>query len=158
METEIRTFIENDYVTLISWIDNEELNFQWGGPCFTFPLDLDQLRNHYKNSKVHPFILTVSSQPIGYVELMSESDFRFRICRVYIHDGFRGKGLAKKMLMQVIRLARENYRAKVLSLAVFKDNSVAKHCYQSLGFIEKQMIQHTFKEKCWDLLMMEKTL
>lgn len=89
---------------------------------------------------------------------MSESDFRFRICRVYIHDGFRGKGLAKKMLMQVIRLARENYRAKVLSLAAFKDNSVAKHCYQSLGFIEKQMIQRTFKEECWDLLMMEKTL
>ena len=62
------------------------------------------------------------------------------------------------MLMQVIRLARENYRAKVLSLAVFKDNSVAKHCYQSLGFIEQQMIQRTFKEECWDLLMMEKTL
>ena len=72
METEIRTFIENDYLTLISWIDNEELNFQWGGPCFTFPLDLDQLRSHYKNSKVHPFILTVSSQPIGYVELVSQ--------------------------------------------------------------------------------------
>ena len=158
METEIRAFLENDYITLISWIDSEELNFQWGGPSFTFPLNFEQLKNHYKNSKIHPFVLMFSAQPVGYVELVRESDFRFRICRVYILDGFRGKGLAKEMLTQIIRLAKKQYSAKVLSLAVFKHNFVAKRCYQSLGFIEKKVTQHRLKAKSWDLLLMEKPL
>ena len=40
------------------------------------------------------------------------------------------------MLANLITLAKQSYGAEVLSLAVFNTNTIAKRCYESLGFVE----------------------
>lgn len=157
---ELRTFKKEDHELLIGWIDSAKLNYQWGGSSFQFPLDSVQIDQHCSQPEVFPFIFTVSGLSAGYVELFKVSESHFRICRVLISNNFRGQGISKLMLGQLIELAEEKYGARSLSLAVFKRNIVAKNCYESLGFKVASVENGTcfFEGELWGLLHMEKRL
>ncbi|RQW63709.1 GNAT family N-acetyltransferase [Vibrio viridaestus] len=157
---ELRAFEKEDFDLLISWISSDELNYQWGGSKFSFPLDFAQLSQHCAQPEVIPFIFVVSGQSVGYVELVKVTESHFRICRVFVSNRFRGQGMSKSMLNQLIKLAKMEYQARTVSLAVFDRNTVAKNCYKSLGFVitSKQIGTRSFNGEVWDLLLMEKRL
>ncbi len=155
---ELRAFEQKDYDLLIDWIDSDKLNYQWGGPKFDFPLDFDQIRQNCSQREVYPFIFVVADHSAGYVELFKVTDSHFRICRVFVSNSFRGRGISKLMLVQLIKLAKEKHNASVLSLAVFDQNIVAKNCYESLGFTitSHETGSRSFEGEAWGLLHMEK--
>lgn len=157
---ELRSFEKDDYELLISWIDSEKLNYLWGGPKFEFPLDSEQISRHCSLPEVFPFIFVVSGESAGYVELFKVAETHFRICRVFVSNDFRGRGISKNMLGQLIELARKKYHTRVLSLAVFEQNVVAKKCYESLGFSVTSIENSTrsFNGENWGLLHMERRL
>ncbi|MGO2343968.1 GNAT family N-acetyltransferase [Vibrio litoralis] len=157
---ELRAFEKEDYDQLIGWIDSDKLNYQWGGPNFEFPLDSVQISKHCSQAQVFPYIFVVSGQSAGYVELFKVSEAHFRVCRVFVSDSFRGKGISKLMLSQLIDLAKEQYSASLLSLAVFERNIVARNCYESLGFTvtSHENGSRSFDGEVWGLLRMERRL
>lgn len=157
---ELRAFTVADYATLISWIDDAKLNYLWGGPRFTFPLDHAQLEQHCAQAEVISFMFDIAGKPAGYVELVRKSKSHLRICRVFVSPAFRGQGMAKIMLNQLMALAINQYGASQLSLAVFERNKVAKNCYETLGFkvISHEKGTRAFAGETWDLLLMEKRL
>ncbi|HAS6046227.1 TPA: GNAT family N-acetyltransferase [Vibrio vulnificus] len=157
---ELRVFEKEDYDLLIDWINSDELNYQWGGPKFSFPLDFAQISQHCAQPEVIPFVFVVSGQSAGYVELFKVAESHFRICRVFVSSRFRGQGMSKSMLVQLTKLAKMEYQASTLSLAVFDRNIVAKNCYKSLGFVvtSKETGTRSFNGEVWDLLLMEKRL
>lgn len=157
---ELRAFAKQDYELLISWIDSDKLNYQWGGPKFDFPLDLAQISQHCSQPEVFPFIFVVSGVNAGYIELCKLTPSHFRICRVFVSRRFRGQGVAKQMMCQLINLAQAKYQASKLSLAVFEQNTAAMNCYQSLGFsvTEREIGTRSFEGQQWTLLRMEKRL
>ena len=157
---ELRAFEKEDHDLLIGWIDSGKLNYQWGGPNFKFPLDSAQIGKHCSQPEVFPFVFVVSGESAGYVELFKVSESHFRICRVFVSNRFRGRGLSKLMLSQLIDLAKEEYSASLLSLAVFERNTIAKNCYESLGFSVASIENGTrsFDGEVWGLLRMERRL
>lgn len=157
---ELKKFGKENYDTLIRWIDSEQLNYQWGGPNFDFPLDHTQLEQHYDKVEVFPFIFLSQGIEAGYVELFKVADGHFRICRVFISKDVRGRGIAKVMLNQLVDLAKTQYRSRVLSLAVFERNTIARSCYESLGFsvTSREVGTRGFQGEAWDLLLMEKLM
>ncbi|MDF4902128.1 GNAT family N-acetyltransferase [Vibrio parahaemolyticus] len=157
---ELRAFEKEDYDLLIGWIDSDELNYQWGGPNFEFPLTSAQISKHCSQPEVFPFVFVVSGQNAGYVELFKVSESHFRICRVFVSGSYREQGVSKLMLGQLIALAKEEFKANLLSLAVFERNVVAKNCYESLGF-SVTSIEHdtrSFDGEVWGLIRMERRL
>lgn len=156
----LRAFIRSDYERLINWIDSDELNYQWGGPTFDFPLNAYQISQHCAQPDVWPFMFSVSGESVGYAELFKTSEYHFRICRVFIAKPFRGQGIANQMLCQLIQLATSEYRADALSLAVFEHNTAAIRCYESLGFVvtSRESGMRSFSGESWVLLRMEKSL
>ncbi|WP_146490139.1 GNAT family N-acetyltransferase [Vibrio sp. T20] len=157
---ELRAFEKEDYELLINWIDSDKLNYLWGGPKFEFPLNLEQISRHCSQPEVLPFIFVVSGVNAGYVELFKVDESHFRICRVFVSNDFRGQGISKKMLGQLVELAKEEYTTNVLSLAVFEQNTVARNCYESLGFsvTSSEVGTRSFEGEEWGLLRMEKRL
>ncbi|EHK9055017.1 GNAT family N-acetyltransferase [Vibrio vulnificus] len=157
---ELRAFEKEDYDLLIGWIDSDELNYQWGGPNFEFPLTSVQISKHCSQPEVFPFVFVVSGQNAGYVELFKVSESHFRICRVFVSGSYRGQGISKLMLGQLITLAKEEFNANLLSLAVFERNVVAKNCYESLGFSVTSIENGTrsFDGEVWGLIRMERRL
>ncbi len=55
---------------------------------------------------------------------------------VYIHPNYRGKGLARRLLEQLISQAKAIDGLETLLLAVAEHNAPALALYQSLGFLE----------------------
>ena len=157
---ELRAFEKEDYELLIGWIDSDKLNYLWGGPKFEFPLNFEQISRHCTQPEVLPFIFVVSGENAGYIELFKVAESHFRICRVFVSNGFRGQGISKQMLGQLIELAKEKYTTNVLSLAVFEQNTVARNCYESLGFsvTSYEVGTRSFEGEDWGLLHMEKWL
>jgi ribosomal protein S18 acetylase RimI-like enzyme len=55
---------------------------------------------------------------------------------VYIHPNYRGQGLARRLLEQLILQAKGIGGLETLLLAVSEHNAPARALYQSLGFLE----------------------
>ncbi|HAS3166176.1 TPA: GNAT family N-acetyltransferase, partial [Vibrio cholerae] len=100
----------------------------------------------------------VKGRHAGFVELYKVTDEQYRICRVFISNAYRGQGLSKSMLMLLIDKARLDFSATKISLGVFEQNTVARKCYESLGFevVSTEISTRAFNGKLWDLVRMEK--
>jgi len=54
---------------------------------------------------------------------------------LYVHSGYRNKGIGKKILLYIIHVA-ESQGIKMIELETGINNSVTQHIYHSLGFYE----------------------
>ncbi len=151
-------FQKTDFHLLIEWIDSDELNYLWGGPAYTFPLTSEQIIAHCAKEEVFPYLLKVNGQNAGFVELYKVTNEHYRICRVFISNSYRGQGLSKSMIMLLIDKVRSDFSATMLSLGVFEHNTVARKCYESLGFnvVGNESGTRTFNGQLWGLVRMEK--
>ncbi|MCG9753271.1 GNAT family N-acetyltransferase [Vibrio brasiliensis] len=156
----LRPFEPSHYQVLIDWIDSDQLNYLWGGHCYRFPLTKQQLELHCGKDIVYPFMLEHNGHYAGFVELYQERADCFRICRVFIAPQFRGQGLSGLMLQLLTDYARSNFMVSQLKLAVFEHNTVARQCYQSLGFKVDRIEQGTrsYEGQDWNLVLMSKQL
>jgi RimJ/RimL family protein N-acetyltransferase len=156
----LREFKGSDFPQLIEWINSDELNYLWGGPTYTFPLTVEQIHTHCGQDEIFAYMLDGDGEPAGFVELYKITETHYRICRVFIADAYRGKGLSKSMLNLLIDKARLDYSATKLSLAVFAHNRIARKSYESLGFqsVETEIGSRWVADTRWDLIRMEKQL
>ena len=53
-----------------------------------------------------------------------------------VHHDYRGQGLGKKLLKKGISIAKNRMNAKNLWIEYIDGNDIAKHLYESLGFVE----------------------
>ncbi|MGF1701457.1 GNAT family N-acetyltransferase [Photobacterium makurazakiensis] len=156
----LEQFKEKDYEQLIQWIDSAELNYQWGGPAYDFPLTIEQIADHCAQPDITPYLFKIEGENIGFVELLKVSSTQYRLCRVFIAEPFRRRGLATTMLEDVIIKAKSQFDCVEVSLAVFEHNHRAKRCYESLGF-ETYLEETGFQAPngdSWDLALMEKRI
>jgi len=156
----LRAFEKYDYPLLISWINSEELNRLWGSTTYSFPLTEQSIAKHCSKAEISAFLLLVDGKEAGFAELCHVSQGHYRICRVFIADMFRGKGLSEVMLTELICLAENEHNCTELSLRVFAHNRAAIACYHSLGFITKSIEKgvSVLEGEQWDLLLMHKYL
>lgn len=149
-------FQVNDYQQIVDWIDSPELNYLWGGPTFTFPLNASQIEAHVSLPQCQAFFYLHHDERAGYVELFEVDESVARICRVFIHPDFRGKGSSKQMLTELIDVAKRQGYAK-LNLCVFSQNTAAIRCYEALGFEETKREQgkRAFNGQSWELIYMD---
>ena len=105
-------FGQEDYASLILWVESEEALMQFAGPLFTFPLTPQQLDLSLsdKNRTAFTVIDNETNLPIGHAEtyLMENS---VRIGRILIgNKAYRNKGLGQ----QIVGLLEERHFVFVL--------------------------------------------
>ena len=83
-------------------------------------------------------------------------DNAVEICEFYVEPFFKGNGIGKKLIQQVILEARTNKRNKIY-LWVIADNLSARKFYENNGFIpsgETCLIEGTTKtDMCYELIL-----
>lgn len=130
-------FTQEDFNTLISWIDSEELLVQFAGPAFTYPLTAKQLTAYLEDKNRHAFkVIDAHNQAIGHAEVYKNEDNTAKICRVLIgHKASRGKGLGQELITQLVSFSIKNLRASSVELNVYDWNTPAIRCYEKVGFV-----------------------
>lgn len=163
----LEKFDRNDFERLISWISNDRFLLQWGGPQYTFPLDVKQLEDTlsmaYGKQPKHIVFKAIdddTNDVVGHVELMriDYSKKTSHIGRVLIGESeVRRKGKGSLMLKQLIRFAFDDMGFDSLTLAVFDFNESAIQCYKKLGFkqIEFRKNARNYREEYWNLIIMK---
>ncbi|MHA1967393.1 MAG: GNAT family N-acetyltransferase [Candidatus Hodarchaeales archaeon] len=83
------------------------------------------------------YLLYVEEEVAGMGALRNLNDDIGEIKRMYIRPKYRGKGLGKKMLKQLLKKGKEfGFSTIYLNTGPFMKS--ARHIYHSFGFIERQ--------------------
>ena len=123
-----------DMSLLYSWFGNIKEIRDWGGPNMDFPLSIDKFSKLVNRSETHSFKLVDNNHKILGFGQISMRLKRYHVSRIAVSPEYRGCGLGREMMVQLIEQAATLKSGKGLSLFVMEDNHTAKQLYLSLGF------------------------
>jgi len=133
----LEQFDKNDFERLINWVDTEEMLVQFGGPLFSFPLTIEQLKAYKNDKNRHLFkVIESGENAIGHAELFQPEDEKtIRICRVLIGDKTkRGQGIGQQIINELLNISFVNLEKENVELNVYDWNTRAIKCYEKVGF------------------------
>lgn len=141
----LRYFAESDFARLRSWGGTPDSLKQWAGPSLTNPMDDEQLRKYIENANhpaespilIYSAVHRATGQVAGHVSLagINLEDRQGRIARLVVAPEFRGQGIGRRMLLEVLRIGFAGLGLHRLSLGVFDFNLGARKLYEDLGFV-----------------------
>lgn len=150
---------EEDLNALIGWAEDEKALIQWCGPVFDYPLTIDQLKKYFAES-LEPkplryiFKLMIANEIAGMCELgaVDRRNDSGSLCRIFVKNEFRGKGIAEKMISEVLDFGFYSVNLVRIELNVYTFNVPAFKCYEKLGFKREgtKRMNTKFKNEYWD--------
>ena len=91
------------------------------------------------------WIVESEGRPAGFVILrgLASENRCIELKRIVIADP--GRGLGRRVLLEIIRRSFTELSAHRLWLDVYEDNSRARHVYRSVGFVEEGMLRECIR-------------
>jgi len=121
--------------------------------AFSIPWTKEAFENELTNNRLaHYMALEVEGQVIGYGGLWIIAD-EAHITNIAIHSTYRGRGLGKKLVQELVRTA-SFLGAKKMTLEVRVKNEVAQHVYKQFGFVEAGIRPKYYADNNEDALIM----
>ncbi len=143
MPPSLRPFARPDFDRLLAYSATEELLHQWAGGLFAFPLTVPQLERYLLTAIGDPpttrlfTAVDPAGAALGHIEL-TRIDRRHRgasVARVLVYAEYRGRGVGREVLSQVLRVGFEELGLHRIELNVFDFNQVAIAAYQHAGMM-----------------------
>lgn len=122
---------------LLSWFNNQHDITYWGGPGLTFPVGLKPFIRQIKFHELPSFSLVDRQGNFLAFGQFYRRLNRNHLGRLAVNPNHRGKGLGKKLVVELIVKACHLQGQAQTSLFVMRDNVPAISLYQSLGFVEQ---------------------
>ena len=143
-ELELRTAAIEELAAVSAWFvprklassaQERELIRQWAGPKIIYPCSAEQLAFHVMNGNYQSFTLSDNDKIVGFGQIQLVKQ-RAHLARLVINPKYRGLGLAKRLLSELIENAQQQIKVKEVSLFVYLENITAIACYTKFGFAE----------------------
>jgi ribosomal-protein-alanine N-acetyltransferase len=100
---------------------------------FTDPWSMNAFKSDLGNEMAFPLVAEFEQSVIGYASLYIVAD-EVQIGNFAIAPGFRKRGVARKMMDEISRIAAERKCCSIL-LEVRESNRPAQSLYESCGFV-----------------------
>jgi len=126
---------ESDIDELMGWFANERAVRVWGGPNFRCPFSRETFHAdvHWRDMASY-CVRDTQMRFIAFGQFYVRYD-RINFARLIVHPDVRGSGVGKQLLSMLMGASRPVFDLAEYSLFVFKDNTPALACYQSMGFV-----------------------
>ncbi len=154
----IRPYIpDKDFEYVSKWIDNERTHAFWCANRLPYPITQQFFHDFLEKNAIDwtdsAYVATENSgQLIGFFcySINTEDNIGF-LKFVIVDKTKRGKGFGKEMLNLALQYAFQITGAKAVQLNVFNENSLAKQCYEKVGFVARNMDKNVFpfKDELW---------
>lgn len=120
---------------LQSWFSSAEQQMSWGGDNFCYPCSapqfLAQLRRPATES--YSLVATDNASLVGFGQVCDRFGCH-HLARLVIAPSFRGQGLAKALICELIIKALSQL-PRTFSLYVHRHNTIAVKLYTDIGFV-----------------------
>lgn len=120
--------------------------------CFTVPWSRGMLEDELYNSHAWYRVIEVESRIAGYAGMWKILD-EGHITNIAIHPDFRKKGLATRLINDLIEHAR-SCAINALTLEVRESNTPALNLYKAMGFTVKGKRKRYYPDNREDALIM----
>lgn len=154
----IRPYIPNkDYEYVSKWIDNERTHAFWCANLLPYPMTQESLQSLLEKNSIDwadsAYVATENDgQVVGFFCYSVNLEDNIGFLKFIIVDkARRGKGYGKEMLKLALRYAFEITGAKAVQLNVFRENALARQCYEKVGFVQRKIDEDAFayKDELW---------
>lgn len=143
---------KSDIPFRVKWLNNPKVkSFLDGKPStLTTTVEQEAWFSRYENNPAKYFLtICADNAPIGVVGL-TDIDLTDRKAKLFImigEDDFRGQGLGKKAIKEILNYAFNTLDLHKVTLEVYKENIAAIHCYLAVGFQEVGILED---ESFWE--------
>lgn len=148
----LRPYISGcDFNEIRNWISNERTHAMWCANLIQYPMEKRNFDHVMLEEAAmygdSPYVATTNDgKVIGffcYSVNLSTNEGMLKF--VIVHPSKRGKGLGKEMLQLAIEYAFSITKVDAVQLNVFPENTKAKKCYESVGFVERKTDADAFR-------------
>ncbi len=154
----IRPYIPSkDYEYLSKWIDDERTHAYWCANRLPYPITQKSFHDFLEQISIEwtdcAYVATENNgQAVGFFcySVNTEDNIGF-LKFVIVDKEKRGNGYGKQMLNLALQHAFQITGAAAVQLYVFEENTLAKHCYEKVGFAESNVAKSTFayQDELW---------
>lgn len=154
----IRPYIESkDYEQMEKWICNEKMHALWCANLIPYPLSKEKMHSFLEKCAIDwtdsAYVATEDNgEIVGFFCYSINVDDNTGFLKFIIVDSNkRGMGRGKEMLQLALKYAFDITDVELVQLNVFEENTIAKHCYEKLGFVEEDISKNVFpyKDESW---------
>lgn len=154
----IRPYIpDKDFEYVSKWIDNERTHAFWCANRLPYPITQQFFHDFLEKNAIDwtdsAYVATENSgQLIGFFCYSINTQDNIGFLKFVIVDKTkRRKGYGKEMLNLALQYAFQVTGAEAVQLNVFNENTLAKQCYEKVGFVERNMDKNVFpfKDELW---------
>lgn len=124
----------SDLDTLMTWFPSKHDTRIWGGPNFRYPFTPHTFREDVRWDDMASFSLRDPAGRFSGFGQAYERVGRINLARLVVDPKRRGKGAGRRLLTLLMTAAAQLMPLKEFSLFVYRDNTTALKCYESLEF------------------------
>jgi RimJ/RimL family protein N-acetyltransferase len=167
----LRILKENDAKDLQDYINrlsSEDTYVAFSGENVTLKEEQATIKsylNSLKNGNCIPIICKIDGKIVSICRInrklnMKKRSLHIAVVVISVRKEFRGEGIGKECLDEVITQSRNLKGVSILKLTAFADNEPAIKLYEKAGFIEVARLpkQYFYKGKYQDNIIMQKEL
>lgn len=122
-----------DLGVVASWIGSARECELWAGPRLRYPLRVDSLAEQLEMSGAFNLALDDERGLVAFGQALLRSPGRVHLARLIVRPNARGRGVGRVLCEALLGRAASAGLVRA-TLNVYRDNAVALHLYQSLGF------------------------
>ncbi|WBB92823.1 GNAT family N-acetyltransferase [Verrucosispora sp. WMMC514] len=112
------------------WATSAEESRRW---CSRDRVTADDVERWRTEPDVLAYLALVDGEPAGYGELwLDDDEAEVELARLIVAPALRGRGLGRRMVALLTKLARDHHPAVLMRL--HPDNAPALRCYTAAGF------------------------
>lgn len=127
-------------------VENLSFSIPWSKSAFVLEFE--------KNTFSRYLVAKSNNIGIGYIGMWKVYD-EGHITNIAVHPEFRGEGIGKKLIWELIKLAKDEEIAK-MTLEVRRSNIIAQNLYKKFGFVEEGFRKSYYADNGEDAIIMWK--
>ena len=94
-----------------------------------------------------PFAIYADNVLVGFVMLgYYEPKKQYTLWKFLIDKRYQNKGYGKKALQHAVKYLKETFNVSEIYTGVALGNAIAKHLYNSVGFVETGVVENNMEE------------
>ena len=131
----LRDATRPDIEELMQWFPTRNDVLVWGGPSFRYPFTDETFFEDIHWGKMAAYSLAdPAGQCVAFGQVY-DRDRRIHLARLVVAPHKRGSGIGRRLVEEIMLAGRSRYPHDEFSLFVLRDNTPARECYKSLGFV-----------------------